>query len=519
MYSPTHGSQIWLCHVNLETDNFEQIIFDSFGQQSSYFMNHSKFTFADFTYVRTPTPTGVKSVLSVNKNIEDLYSCNYVMYQNRSYTNRYFYAFITKMEYKGENVTHLYLEEDAWQNWQFSLNYKESFIDRQTPRFDYLNTLADDVAHGQLVCDTYNEYALGGMYFAFCTTDPFQDDVKESEPYSFRVGNYNIPCWVLVWKETEYDDMTKTLQRIAANGWGDRILSCVYIPFIPDPSKIETETISPSSIALKVKIAKSINPSDLEQEIILDSTFYQPEMLKCRTFPYAKIVVTDLTSGQSLELAPEKFKNRVPVFLIQPVISETPYYRIIPKDYEGKDIDLEHTLTVQSNASLPLANNLYAKYMMNNSEMNNLQKFSSVVSGASQMLMPTPSNIIGGAMQMLTGVGTVVAKENQASKLGNSVTSIKDGAMERICYGRNRIKIAIHVMDDDHYKMCTNYWKNFGYPVRTFDHINLPLNWGDKTFVKTIICNIDGNDVPQPSLQAIKDMFNHGVFMHRTTIL
>lgn len=518
MYSPSQGTQVWLCKVPLEPDNFNQIIFNNVHEQFLYFNSRSVKTFTDFTYQRQPVGDKIESIIKVDMNIEELYKCNYVAYQNSKFSGRYFYAFIKRLEYRGERVTYIHIQEDAFQNWQFELLYHSSFIERQTPYEDYKNTLADDVAHGQLICNTEYSFALSGMYFCFCSTDPFQDDVKDSEPYSFRVGNYNIPCWVLVWNETEYEDMTKTLQRISANGWGDRILSCVFVPCIPDTSKITTTTIHPSSIALDVKIALSAETEDLEKTIYLDTTFYNPRMKKCKTYPYSKIVVTDLTSGQSIELPPEKFKNDICSFDMQPIISETPYYKIIPLEYENKDKDMNHTLTVQSNASLPIANNLYAKYMMNNGEMNDLSKFTSIVGGITQMAIPTPSRIVGGVTSMIAGVGSVVAKENQASKLGNNVTPIKDGAMERICYGRNRVSIALYTMDEDHSRMAEEYWDKFGYPVRSYDYIHIPENYGERTYVKTIICNIDGLSVPQDSLQAIKDMFDHGVNLYRSSL-
>lgn len=56
---------------------------------------------------------------------------NYVMYLNENYTNKWFYAFITKMEYENDYNTKIYITTDVFQTWQFNLTFKQSFIERE----------------------------------------------------------------------------------------------------------------------------------------------------------------------------------------------------------------------------------------------------------------------------------------------------------------------------------------------------------------------------------------------------
>lgn len=53
------------------------------------------------------------------------------MYQNSNYSNKWFYAFITSMEYKNDNTTYIKLETDIWQTYQFEIQFKPSFIVRE----------------------------------------------------------------------------------------------------------------------------------------------------------------------------------------------------------------------------------------------------------------------------------------------------------------------------------------------------------------------------------------------------
>lgn len=53
------------------------------------------------------------------------------MYLNENYTDKWFYAFITKMEYDNDFNTKIYISTDVFQTWQFDLDFKESFVERE----------------------------------------------------------------------------------------------------------------------------------------------------------------------------------------------------------------------------------------------------------------------------------------------------------------------------------------------------------------------------------------------------
>lgn len=45
--------------------------------------------------------------------------------------NKWFYAFITNMTYVNDNRTDITITTDVFQTWQFDINFKESFIERE----------------------------------------------------------------------------------------------------------------------------------------------------------------------------------------------------------------------------------------------------------------------------------------------------------------------------------------------------------------------------------------------------
>jgi hypothetical protein len=71
------------------------------------------------------------SFIAVNKSIDELWGTNYVMFRNTAYNNKWFYGFVTKLEYKQRNNTHVHFQIDVFQTWKFEMDFKPSYIVRE----------------------------------------------------------------------------------------------------------------------------------------------------------------------------------------------------------------------------------------------------------------------------------------------------------------------------------------------------------------------------------------------------
>jgi hypothetical protein len=111
--------------VPLSNTYEHQLTFASETAQTNYFLGKSQQTFLDFTYQRED------ATIKVPKSRDSLYSCNYVMYKNKEFGGKWFYGFITKLEYVNPGVTKVHFEIDVFQTWYFKLNFKPSFVVRE----------------------------------------------------------------------------------------------------------------------------------------------------------------------------------------------------------------------------------------------------------------------------------------------------------------------------------------------------------------------------------------------------
>lgn len=135
----TPNSNIKLLRSPLTLDNKNQLTFGEGTAQYNYFNSLPKIEFENCSYQRKDNK------IRVPAHIDWIIECNYVMYQNTNYTNRWFYAFITHMEYVNDNLTDVYITTDVWQTWQFNIQFNQSFVEREhiavsedVPRFKFI---------------------------------------------------------------------------------------------------------------------------------------------------------------------------------------------------------------------------------------------------------------------------------------------------------------------------------------------------------------------------------------------
>ena len=123
MFTP--NGTVYLLNVPFNGDLRSTIWFPDVQTQQSYFLGRRRFSFDNYNYVRKD------STLTISGNVDTYWECNYCMYRNTNFTNKWFYAFITKIEWVSANSAKLYLSTDPIQTWFFDITYYTSFISRQ----------------------------------------------------------------------------------------------------------------------------------------------------------------------------------------------------------------------------------------------------------------------------------------------------------------------------------------------------------------------------------------------------
>lgn len=102
-----------------------------------------------------------KTYISVDKDIDSLRQVNYIMFQNLEFSQKWFYAFVTKLVRKNFETTHVYFEIDVFQTWYYDITFKQSFVVREhcplwlQPGNPVVNTIDEGLNYGLEYDDVY----------------------------------------------------------------------------------------------------------------------------------------------------------------------------------------------------------------------------------------------------------------------------------------------------------------------------------------------------------------------------
>lgn len=122
MFTPT--TNLRLLSTPLESGYRNTLWFPNVMAQTTYFLGKTVKTYESFNYIKKD------NTITVPEEIDNLYNCNYIMYQNVNFGTKWFYAFIDRMEWASNGSTRLRVSTDCIQTWFFDITYYQSYVDR-----------------------------------------------------------------------------------------------------------------------------------------------------------------------------------------------------------------------------------------------------------------------------------------------------------------------------------------------------------------------------------------------------
>ena len=511
----TPQTDVYLLKVPLEINDINQLTFSNATAQYNYFNSLPKLSVDNFTYQRKD------GTIRYGANFDDIMQYNYVMYRNDAYSNKWFYAFITSMEYLNDNVTAISIKTDVWQTWQFDLVYKRTFVEREHVNDDTIgnNTIDEGLELGDYVINSsrtlkpdmvvkdYDNAAITGLKF------PIFFQVSElasgiSIAYSQWDQGYNgVFSGLYYFAVTSYSAAKSIIKRYDDAGKGDAIIAIFLAPmeFLQGAKKfgelgfniyIPQDTGRPTNL---IDTATITRPSTING--------YSPRNNKLFVYPFSYVYVTNNT-GIDSTFRYEDFANASPKFMMAGALGQGCTVKLCPvsyKKYTNNAEVFEYGITGAKYPICAWASDYYTNWVTQNAVNMNLGVAQGVLSAG---VNASYGNYVGAASNLLSSVGGVMAQTHQAqvhpdqAKGNTNSSDILIGWERYYTVDCMSVRAEIARTIDDFFTM-------FGYKVNRVKVPNITgrRNWN---YVKTIGCYIDG-DVPQADLEEIKEMFNRGI--------
>ena len=180
----TPNTNIRLLKVPFEIARKNQLTFSSLNAQTTYFLSLPYLEYDNTTYQRQ------NNIIRFEAPIDNILTYNYVMYKNESYSNKWFYAYITNMEYKNDNTTDITIQTDCFQTWQFDIIYNKMFVEREHVNNDTIgsHTYPEGLETGEYIIDGIDTFNMGANKYIIQCTEWINYQEGDPKPLATNYG-------------------------------------------------------------------------------------------------------------------------------------------------------------------------------------------------------------------------------------------------------------------------------------------------------------------------------------------
>ena len=539
----TPQSDVYLLKVPLEIDDINQLTFSNATAQYNYFSSLPKLSVDNFTYQRKD------GTIRYGAQFDSLLTYNYVMYRNDAFSNKWFYAFITGMEYLNDNVTAISIKTDTWQTWQFDLTFKPVLIDREHTNNDTIgaNTLPEGLELGEIVCNGdvtnfgVNISGVGDWVIVVDVTMIENPGDNQTLSYTGNpTGQYvnstpsGLYHLILGVNQSVVVSARSLIDLYDEAGLQDAIQNVYILPrdLVGDVTAI---TLTTQGSAPQPYKSVGVHMPNNSTGVTSLGTYtyaratsirgYVPKNNKLFCYPYNYLNVSN-NAGATIPYHYEDFGTNVS-FRVEGVMCQSGSTKAVPIDYKhitGSENAYDYSINGAKYPICAWTTDSYTNWLTQNAVSMEYGTMKSIFQGGQQAV---------GAELALAGIGVASSGLIAAAGLGLLAASIVGTALEQ-----HRAKSAANLVADQvkgntnagdivwskwksqftfmpmsikpEYARCIDeFFSQYGYKCNRVKVPNITgrRNWN---YVKTVGCYIDA-DIPQEDLQEIKSMFDRGI--------
>lgn len=296
-----------LKNVPLARDYENTVYYSDKDKQETAFLKYKKYTLSNYSYQRATIGS-----IRVQLKYENLYDCNYLMFKNTAFENKWFYAFIDGVSYINDEVSEIYYSLDVLQTWCYDYKFLDSFVERRHASDDtiYSNTQPEGLELG-------SEYEQVSNIFTPLDDETYYVVIASQKPANFTntywlnttVNDIFTGCYVFIHNL----ETTKSLiQMFVDEGLEDTIVA-----FYQAPTGTAQQTKS-----IEYTMEKAMAGG------------YTPKNKKLYCFPFTKLTLTN-RSGLTVDYEPQYFEDGKAEFTCKLISFPQAMARMYPTNYSG----------------------------------------------------------------------------------------------------------------------------------------------------------------------------------------
>lgn len=500
-----------LSDIPLAPDYKHTMTFGNEQAQIDYFTSKAVYNYDSSSYQRSNPKLGQIAVIRVPVVAEKLYNINYIMFRNNNFGTKWFYAFVTQINYINDGLTELIFELDIMQTWLFDYKIMPCMVEREHTNNDAIgaNLMDEDLFTGPYQSANYTAWS-DGLVSECCVAMACTFGTNYEPRQGAINGNTYNGLNIIAFKNFEaVSNFIAGASQVA-----DGIVSIFMLPpaiaklIFPDVPGVETEDMYNVDSGYVVPTTWTISKD------YTGFDGYRPHNNKLYQYPYNFLRIST-TKGMHQDLRYELFSTSNCQLSMQSLMMIDPAVKMIPKNYKGSPLNYNEQMTLTGYPQCSYVTDVYKMWLAQNASQIDFSYFQNAANtGLSVFKSLMGFNFTGAVTDTLSGMVNVkglMAKEEDMSRLPPSAHT--GNASADFEYGDFNFKMCRMKITAEYAKSVDSFFDLYGYKTMQLKvpNINGRKSWN---YVKTIDANIIGN-IPAPDLASIIKIFNAGItFWH-----
>lgn len=487
--------------VPLDTSYEHTIYFTSEASQNTWFASKSKYNLDANSYQRVN-----KNTLRIGVVADNLYDCNYMMFQNTNFGTKWFYAYITSVEYVNNQCTEISYEIDVMQTWFFDYTVDYSFVERCHTPTDLIgeHIEPESLDIGELV---YNDYArfteLDNLVVIIAIID--LEAGISGAIYDRTYGAATL--WAF--PATDSSGINSKIEEYLDSP--ESIINMYMCP-----AGLIEQTVSSGGTAISQVYAGQIVKSVTMPSSTTTLDGYTPHNCKLYTYPYNFLNVQN-GAGSAMALRYEFFDSNLPQIVVYGTISSPVSCVLAPLNYKGSShmggsgvINMGETIQLNSFPLCSWGVDTYKAWVAQNSLPIAFNAVADIgKAGVIGAAYGGPGGAVAGAGGTALNVALSALNQGYQASIAADVAkgNFNNGGpncamgVQNFFYGRMSLNKYTA-------KMIDGFFDTFGYGVKTLQKPmrNARPEW---TYLKTAGCNLSGS-VPADDMKKLVSIYDNG---------
>lgn len=183
-------AEVWLCSgIPFDIEYTRTKYYATKAQQFNDISSNAVFTAANCMYIRE------RRSIRLSCPATAAYKVNYMIYKNTAFLNKYFYAFVTKVDYINNDVFEFYFTIDVIQTYSCDYSLNKCYVEREHILNDvlYASRTEESLEIGDpVVCrqvrDTFSQNHKIAITTSFVRNEPSESEGTDTATYTLPVG-------------------------------------------------------------------------------------------------------------------------------------------------------------------------------------------------------------------------------------------------------------------------------------------------------------------------------------------